>query len=309
MISVLISTYNRASLLRKLLNSFLEIVLPEKIEFIVVDNNSKDNTRKVVKEFYCENPSFNLNYIFEEKQGLSYARNAGILRANGEIIAFIDDDAIPDKYWLKGIKDAFEKFYCAGIGGKIIPEWKSKIPSWLDRDNLWRSFRGIIISHDLGNDFREYTLKTPLPIGANMVFKRISFEKYGLFRTDLGRIGTRLCSGEDTEFCERLLLSGEKIIYSPKALVYHPVEEKRLKKSYFIRWHFNTGISSSNLELPEGKFSVLGIPSYKIRDFLNSLVSLLFSLVKNKRKKFFLSQMRLISCLGFFWGKIKRWNL
>ena len=71
-------------------------------ELIVVDNNSKDKTRALCEEYKKDAP-WHTKYTFEEKQGLSQARNRGIQHAQGKIVAFIDDDVVVDKYWLINI--------------------------------------------------------------------------------------------------------------------------------------------------------------------------------------------------------------
>jgi GT2 family glycosyltransferase len=93
---------------------------------------------------------------------------------------------------------------------------------------------------DLGPDPCE--LKRP-PYGANMAFRKSMFEKYGLFRTDLGASPNREVPGanEDIEFGGRLLAAGERLRYEPTAVVYHPVLEHRVRKSFFLGWYFDYG--------------------------------------------------------------------
>src|SRR5678815_492050 len=104
-ISVVISTYNRASVLPAAIESILRQNAPEvNYELIVVDNNSTDDTRQVVESF----SNRNVRYVFEAKQGPSHGRNAGIANARGRIIAFTDDDVRPAADWLSNIKRAFD---------------------------------------------------------------------------------------------------------------------------------------------------------------------------------------------------------
>src|SRR5271154_5729585 len=92
-ISVIICTYNRSHSLGKTIESVASESLTPSLgwEILVVDNNSKDKTRQVVEGFMFRYPE-QIRYIFEPKQGISYARNAGIKESRGEILAFIDDD-------------------------------------------------------------------------------------------------------------------------------------------------------------------------------------------------------------------------
>jgi len=103
-ISVIICTYNRSnSLADTLLCLTKQTYESENWELIVVDNNSNDNTKEIISELSKQLP--NLTYKFEPQQGLSYARNLGINSAKGEIIAFTDDDVLPEKDWLVQIQN------------------------------------------------------------------------------------------------------------------------------------------------------------------------------------------------------------
>ena len=83
------------------LNSIEEMNVQSDLEWelIIVDNNSIDETKELIKE-YKINSRINIRYIFERKQGLSYARNRGIKKAKGRIIVFTDDDIMVEKSWL-----------------------------------------------------------------------------------------------------------------------------------------------------------------------------------------------------------------
>src|ERR1044071_1939172 len=119
-ITVIISTYNRSEMLAGAIESALEQESQGvSYEVIVVDNNSTDKTREVV-EGYIERGHENLRYVFEAKQGVSYARNTGIAKARAEIIAFADDDVRVAKDWVAKIKAEFDAHpEIDFLGGKI----------------------------------------------------------------------------------------------------------------------------------------------------------------------------------------------
>src|SRR4029453_11364149 len=127
-ISVVIGTRNRAKMLDKALDSVLHQESKGarvRYEVIVVDNNSSDGTREVV-ERYIKQGARDLKYLFEEKQGVSYARNCGVANADAPIIAFTDDDVFVTKEWVANIKTVFDKHPEIGfLGGKILPRWKA----------------------------------------------------------------------------------------------------------------------------------------------------------------------------------------
>src|SRR5207302_851379 len=79
----------------------------------------------------------------------------------------------------------------------------------------------------------------------NMAFKKEVFDVHGRFRTDLGRAGKGMLSGEDTEFGRRVMAAGGQLRYEASALTYHPVKEYRVTQQYFLEWWFNKGRSDA----------------------------------------------------------------
>src|SRR5215469_11293809 len=117
-ITVILCTYNRCQSLRKALESIAASRLPESIEWevLVVNNNSKDQTREVVEEF-CRAYPGRFRYLFEPKQGKSIALNTGIREAKGEVLAFMDDDVIVEPTWLRNVTAPLERGELSGVGG------------------------------------------------------------------------------------------------------------------------------------------------------------------------------------------------
>ena len=253
--SVILCTYNRSAVLSQALESIATSRLPSSFEWevLVVDNNSKDHTREVVEGFCTRFPG-RFRYLLEREQGLSHARNAGIREALGEIIVFTDDDVIVEADWLYKLTAAFSHGEYAGVGGRIFPQQSFSPPRWLLSEGP-RQIKGVLVLFDLGDQ--------PLnldrtPFGANMAFRRFVFEKYGNFRTDLGRCGDDLIGNEENEFCRRLMDGGENLRYEPSAVVYHPVPPERLTREYFLQWFFAYGRANARQNGPPP--SVWGIP-------------------------------------------------
>lgn len=293
MISVIICTYNRANSLRNTLKSLQELSVPANLswELIVVDNNCIDDTREVVEKF-SESSGLHVRYLFEGNQGLAHARNLGIKEAKGGIIAFTDDDVTVDPHWLRYLKSAFDADGCIGVAGRIVPVWTCKKPSWLETDGPYR-FMKAIPGFDLGEERCE--IKTP-PFGANMAFKKAAFEKYGLFRTDLGRAGTNLGIGEDTEFGRRLIRAQERLVYAPQALVHHPVERQRTEKRYFQTWYFNYGKSLIRVHgIPKDVTCYFGVPKHLFRSLVVNFVK--WTLASNSQLRFYY-KLQLCSVAG-----------
>ncbi len=122
------------------------------------------------------------------------------------------------------------------------------------------------------------------PWGLNMAFRRSAFEKYGLFRTDLDVSGSGGLLGGDTEFGKRLLHLGEKIVYSPKAVVFHPVAQERISRSYFLRYHLRLGRTEIRMEgWPSEAVLYFGVPRYMFRIFVEKCQRWLFTVGGEKR--------------------------
>jgi glycosyltransferase involved in cell wall biosynthesis len=236
--SLILCTYNRSGVLSQALESIAASRFPSSLdwEVLVVDNNSRDQTRQVVEEFCSRYPG-RFRYLLERQQGLSYARNAGIREARGEIIAFTDDDVTVDPDWLYSLTAAFDDGQWSGAGGRIHPQQSFSTPRWLLTEGP-REITGVLVLFDLGHVPGK--LERP-PFGANMAFRKEMFEKYGHFRTDLGHCGDDLIGNEETELCRRLMRSGESLLYVPSAVVYHPVTAERLTRKYFLQWFFAYG--------------------------------------------------------------------
>jgi glucosyl-dolichyl phosphate glucuronosyltransferase len=260
-VTVIICTWNRPKTLAAALTSLEASVVPPglKWEVLVVDNNSTDDTRKVCESFVEKNPG-RFRYLFEAKQGKSHALNAGIQYACGGILALTDDDVTVDPSWVAQVYEAFQRYDCAAIGGRVIPVWKCRKPSWIEFEGPFRhpAFGGIV-NFDKGHS---PCLLTATAVGANMGLRRTIAEIYGPYRTDLNRIED-LLGGEDTEYCRRLLHAGEKLMYAPQAIVYHPVEEYRTKRSYIQSMAFHYGRWTIRIDgVPGSAKCYFGVPGY-----------------------------------------------
>lgn len=238
-ITAILCTYNRSSSLATVLYSLAASELPERVEWevLVVDNNSSDETRSVAERF-CRMYPGRFRYLFEPRQGKSFALNSGIREANGEVLAFLDDDVTVEPTWLDRITTPLRDAQWAGSGGRILPESGFTPPPWLALDGPRNLGFALCAKFDLGDESGE--LKDA-PFGTNMAFRKEVFEKYGGFREDLGpRPGSEI-RNEDTEFGRRLMASGERLCYVPSAVVYHEVHASRVRKQFFLSWWCDRG--------------------------------------------------------------------
>jgi glycosyltransferase involved in cell wall biosynthesis len=262
-ITVILCTYNRCLSLATALNSVAASQVPSSIpwEVLVIDNNSSDRTRDVVEDFSRRNPG-RFRYLFEARQGKSFALNRGVREASGDVLAFMDDDVTVEPSWLTKLTAPLQSDRWAGAGGRVIPLWNANRPKWLF--DAGESLAPLV-SFNAGEQGGK--LHEP-PFGTNMAFRKKTFEKYGDFRTDMGPRPDSAIRGEDTEFGRRVLNGGEQLYYEPAAVVYHPVTPDRLTKRYFLRWWFDKG-RAQVLEFPEHDAHMLaGIPLYLFKRLL-----------------------------------------
>lgn len=238
-ISVIVCTYNRAEYLGKCLESLANQSLQvTAYEVILIDNCSTDHTHKVYHSFEEKNQHIHFRVCSENKQGLSFARNRGIAEAKGNILVFIDDDAIASYNYLREIWLYFSsgKTAIAG-GGKILPMYETQQPAWMTVFLM-----PLVSVINLGNRVRFFP-GNRFPIGANMFFRREAFIKYSDFNTSLGRMGQELLGGEEKELMLRMAAAREKIVYLPDAYVHHFIPADRLNPSFIIRQAIGIGKS------------------------------------------------------------------
>lgn len=253
MISVVVSTLNRAALLGQALRSLMSqkgLSIPA--EVVVVDNGSTDDTAALVAREGRTAP-VPVRYLYEPRPGLSYARNAGSAAARGEVVAFLDDDAWAEPEWLAELWDVYATDPAvACVGGRIVLDWPDRPrPAWL-RPSFW----GLLGAYDLGPRRRDLGAGDLLPFGGNISFRRSVFEARGGFRTELGRRGARLGAGEEVELCVRVLRAGHRVVYAPDAVVHHLVLPHRLERGFFRRLARDSGMADTWVALARGESRV-----------------------------------------------------
>ncbi|MDR3133658.1 MAG: glycosyltransferase [Prevotellaceae bacterium] len=238
-LSVIICTYNRSDCILDALHSLVQQTLPRNLfEVLLVNNNSADDTASLCENFAQDIPGFNYRYLLETQQGLSHARNRGIREAAGDVIIFIDDDAIAESDYLERMSAFFMHTPdAAACGGRIYPRFESRRPRWMSHFLL-----PLTSSIDWGNSIKIFHNRQ-FPIGANMAVRSSMFKKYGLFNPGLGRKGNNLDGGEEKDFFYRLASAGEKIYYVPDAIVHHYVPSRRLTFDFFRRQSIGIGKS------------------------------------------------------------------
>lgn len=296
-VTVVVCTYNRSQSLRRTLARLAEQRVDGfEYEVIVVDNNSRDDTRQAVTESQVAFGG-RLRYLFESRQGQSYARNAGVGQARGEVVAFTDDDVEPEETWLSRLHATFSRFEADCVFGKVLPQWDAEPPPWLGP-----YFQHRLAMVDRGSETRVVTSARDQFVGANFAVRLVVLEHLGGFNIALGNRGDRLSGEEDTELFERLLTLGVRIVYTPEAVVHHHVQRERMSKRYFRRWHFEHGVAAAHVAAYAGGRHLFGIPLWAIRDFLSNLRAFTGGVIRSDQDRRLIAQMRLVYDLGLFAG-------
>lgn len=241
MYSVIIATYNRADTLARTLEQFYlqEAVTLVPHELIVVDNNSTDHTAQVIADAAEKYP---LVTVFEEEQGLSHARNAGIAVAQGDVIAFLDDDVLVDKHWLIHLVRCFQQTKADGVGGRSFLMIEGERPPWFGTD-----FRTLLSEVQMGYQRCDAGDGRGL-FGLNFAVTREALDRVGGFDVDLGRKGGVLLAGEERLLLRRIHDTGGTLYYEPRAVVGHIVGPTRLTWSYFVKLAHGIGHSRAQID-------------------------------------------------------------
>jgi glucosyl-dolichyl phosphate glucuronosyltransferase len=302
-VSVIVATYNRCEILRGALDSLLhQETAGTKYEVIVADNNSTDDTRRVVEELRAQSPHVDLIYCFEPEQGVSYARNRAIAHARAPILAFTDDDIRPALDWVAAVDEGFKRFPEADcIGGKVLPDPGIKFPEWLTEKH-WTPLALL----NLGDEPLVLDVQNGAGlVGANLAMRTAALKEVGAFRPQLQRVKGGIGSLEDTELELRLSMAGKRLMYVPELIVYTQVIDERLDKAYHRRWYCGHGhfyAVMRNEKFEESKLRLFDVPAHLYRSTFANVFDWLRYRLTNDEELVFQRELE----LRFFWGFFRK---
>ena len=240
MITLIICTYNREKYIRPLLDSIAKNDYPNtEYEIVLVDNNCTDNTREVCEQFVAANPEVILRFVVESEQGLSAARNKGIKESKGDIIIYVDDDALVDSDYIRIYAEHFAANPdTMAAGGPIEPLYETEEPSWMSPYTkalltAWMNY---------GDKVREYP-NGRFPGGGNAAYRKEVFDRVGFFNTELGRKGNLLLASEEKDIFDKMKAMGMKVLYLPTPVLHHSIPQAKLEEDYFNRLTLQIGRS------------------------------------------------------------------
>jgi glycosyltransferase involved in cell wall biosynthesis len=306
-ISIIVCTHNRASVLKAALQSLKKVKIPEgfAVELILADNASSDGTSLLIETFRKETDKFQIQHMYEENLGKSFALNKGIRAAAGDWLAFIDDDHIVSDSYLIEVCSAIKHHKNYGIFcGRVLPNWDGSEPQWVHDDNRYPIRPYPIPRFDLGEKALEIKEdKNFLPGSGNLVVKKEVFERVGIFSQELGPKGHNLNGGEDIEFVRRALKKGEGILYVPHIVQNHQVFSENLRLPYIVRKAYLRSIAAYRFsgEHLSGN-NKHGIPGYLLRQAITRLLKAAVSLNPNARRYYL---VRFAATLGEINGRKK----
>jgi glycosyltransferase involved in cell wall biosynthesis len=214
---------------------------------IVLVSDGNDTVCEHIREDYIETDGV-LVHCLDENLGLLGARNAGAEAATGDVVAFIDDDAIADENWVAELAEVYRTKDVPAAGGKMTPAWVAGKPGFLPEEFYW--LIGVTHRGFGPNGDPELAGEVRNTFGSNISFRRDVFLDLGGFDTAIGgRKGDANLQGGETELCARLREEyGHGVYYNPQAEVAHKVFEYRTELSWLLDRAFWQGYSKRGME-------------------------------------------------------------
>ncbi len=260
--SVIISTY-ASSRLRYALDAIQSVerqTYPRREIIFVVDQEGT-----LVDDASAGLPP-SVRLVVNPAPGMANARNCGLAQAAGEIVVFLDDDAVAEPDWLARLVAHYRDENVAGVGGKSVPAWEAEAPAWLPPELFWIlgcTYRGYPDAK--GGDVRNM-------LGNSMSYRTAVLRQLRGFTLGRSRYW-QITSGtaEETEVCLRLRreFPNARIVYEPDAVVRHVAPASRLRPGYLWRRAFGEGVAKARLRrLHAGTSRELGHEAQYLRHLL-----------------------------------------
>jgi glycosyltransferase involved in cell wall biosynthesis len=248
-LSIAICTYNGEQRLPLVLDRLRSQINIDTVhwEILIVDNNSINGTADRIAQLQTEwaqdSTLPTIHYLFEKLQGTAFARQSALTKAEGEWVAFLDDDNLPHTEWVAAIEAFIQQHPNAGaFHGQILGDYEITPPPNFDRIAPFWAIAG-------GRKARCYTTdpnatrKRLLPPGAGIVVQRQAWLDHVPTELNLvGRVGKSMVGGEDIEAMGYLSRAGFEIWYTPEMRLDHRIAADRLTRDSVIRHMHGIGL-------------------------------------------------------------------
>ncbi|AFZ07394.1 glycosyl transferase family 2 [Oscillatoria nigro-viridis PCC 7112] len=267
--SIIVPTYNRPDKLAACLQSFVEIEYPrDKFQVIVVNDSTEISVENTISPFQNQ---LNITLLTQPNSGPATARNTGSFAAEGKFLVFTDDDCTVGTDWLQTLEKRFGETPDCLIGGRTV----NALP-----DNIYSTASQQLIDY-LYSYYNAIGDRAQFFTSNNFALPAEAFQKIGGFDTTFS-----LAAGEDREFCDRWLHSGNAAIYAPEVIVYH---SHALTLGKFWKQQFNYGRGAflfqqmiskrgahGKLQHPSFYLNLLAYPFFHAPGFQKLLIAGLF---------------------------------
>jgi glycosyltransferase involved in cell wall biosynthesis len=249
-ICVCVCTYKRPHLLRRLLDGLGKQITDGLFNYsiVVVDNDHLRSSEAEVSDFAASSPVPS-RYFVEPEQGIPKARNRAVANANGDFVAFIDDDEFPTENWLLTLLSACKKYDADGVLGPVYSHFDGDPPKWIVKGKFWDRPTyptGRLIEGRMGRT-------------GNVLLKK------SIFAANKEPFQPELQTGEDQEFFLKMVEKGHVFVWCNEAVAYEVVPPERWKRWFILRRSlFQGSFSPLHCTFGVGDFvkSVIAIPVY-----------------------------------------------
>jgi succinoglycan biosynthesis protein ExoM len=202
---------------------------------VVVDNDLLKSAEAVARGASAAG-LIRVDYVVEPRKGFPFARNCALDHASGDFIAFIDDDEIPSKDWLRDLHAALTRSNASGVLGPVLPRYVRQPPRWLEKSGLC-----VRPEHKSGEVMNWHQTRT-----GNVLFRRHIVDQGIRFKEDF------VLGGEDVDFFRRAIQAGHIFVWCAEAPVFEHVGEERLTRSYYLWRALTQGSISAGYSRGEG---------------------------------------------------------
>ena len=304
-ISVVIPTKNRCSLLRQAIISILKCGFnQENYEILVIDNDSTDETKKMVDgliETYKH-----IKYVFEENIGLHSARNRAIVEAEGDIIAYIDDDVIVVDDWLNSICRVFSDSKVILATGECLPMYE-EVPDY--EESLWveinKEIKYIPELSCIKIFGKNREIFPDCVFGCNFIIRKNILKEINGFHPDSMPEKYLMYRGDGETFVANEAKKRGLVVFDRGLSIYHIMPKERIKEQSLRKINYRNGISEAYIV----------IRNYGYMQALKSIVRDVYSFGRKKKNMSYLDYIRFLERINgkkylLIWSRrsyVRRW--